>query len=61
MKKEIIRIKDEQTGRYFTGFSGIGPKMGGTKEEAKIFTSRIDAIDATKRFPMMVLWDLEIE
>jgi len=51
------RIKDK-TG-YFTGRSGIGPKMGGTEEEAVILDSNLDVIDEVRDWPMTILWDME--
>ena len=53
------RIKDELSKKYFTGYSGIGPMMGGTKKEAKVFDERLGAYDETRGWPQLILWDIE--
>jgi len=58
-----IRIRYGMNDRtYLQAIPAMGlPMFGGTKEQAMVFETREDAIDAVKCFPFHVMWDLEEE
>lgn len=49
-----IRIRSEDNGTYFVGWTGIGPCFGGTWEKAVVFDDGWDAYRELRRFPLVV-------
>ena len=51
-------IKSEDNGTYYVGSIFIGPKFGGGPVEAVKFASRMDAADAARAFPLVVMFEV---
>lgn len=52
-------IKDDMTGRYYTGRGIALPAMGATRKEAMRFDDRMEAAAVLRQFPLTVLASVE--